>query len=101
MIERESSPAADLPALRDPLSVALERIPVRTREGGPTISGWRLSVSSGDGEGSICVVDDARGAVHYRGAGVFLGWSQSRLSALYEKLRPRTSDVQPDPGQFG
>jgi hypothetical protein len=101
MIERESSPAADIPELRAPLSVALERVSLRRREGGPTVSGWRLSIASGVGSGSVCLVDMPDGNSLYRGEGLFLGWSQVRMHALYEKLRPAPPGAQPDPGQFG
>jgi hypothetical protein len=101
MVERESSPAAGIPELGAPLSVALERVPVRTREGGPTVSGWRLSIATGAGSGSVYLVDTRDGGSVYRGEGLFLGWSQARMHALYEKLRPAPPGAEPDPGQFG
>ncbi len=89
---RESaSPGSPEPVsgLTDPRSVSLERAPIRTRESASTLSGWRLAVASREGEGAIFLVDGPGGVPVYRGEGVFLGWTQERLAAAYEALRPR------------
>jgi hypothetical protein len=60
-----------------------------------------LTISSAGGPGSIDLVDMPGGAIVYRGAGVFLGWSQARLGAAHARLRPPPPDKQPDSGQWG
>jgi hypothetical protein len=78
----------------------LERVAIRTRESGVTLAGWRLATSTAAGAGSITRVE-ATGGPCYRGDGAFLGWSQERLAAEYQRLLPKPGDPEPDPGQFG
>jgi hypothetical protein len=78
-----------VPGLTNPRTLSLERSPIRVRESSSTRSAWRLAVESGEGAGSITLVDTASGAEIYRGDGVFLGWPQERLAAAYEALRPK------------
>ena len=67
---------------------APERVLVRTRASTVTQSGWRLVVSSDQGEGAIVLVDVSPGEALYRGEGVFLGWAPDRLAAAYAALLP-------------
>lgn len=78
----------------------LERIAIRTRESAVTLAGWRLEASTPQGMGSITRVDGLA-APCFRGDGAFLGWSQERLAAEYQRLLPKPEDPLPDPGQFG
>ena len=90
-----------LAGLTDPVLTALVREPIRMRESQTTASGWRLTISSATGPGSIDLVDVPGGATLYRGAGVFLGWSQARLRAAHARLRPPPPDEPPNSGQWG
>jgi len=67
-------------------------MPIRTRESGATLSGWRLSAGSDQGEGAIVLVEDGAGEAWYRGEGVFLGWTAENLRTAYEALRPRSEE---------
>lgn len=78
----------------------LERVAIRIRESGVTLAGWRLATSTPAGAGSITRVDGLAGPC-FRGDGAFLGWSQERLAAEYQRLLPKPEDPLPDPGQFG
>lgn len=64
----------------------LERVPVRRRESGVTTSAWKLDVSCQQGQGGIVFVDGPPPCPHYRGEGIFLGWSQDRLAEAYKTL---------------
>jgi hypothetical protein len=90
-----------LAGLKQPRFAGLSREPIRMRESNTTFSGWRLSITSANGPGSIELVEASSGATIYRGTGVFLGWSQARLGAAHARLRPAPPDAQPDSGQWG
>ena len=90
-----------LAGLKQPAFTGLAREPIRTRESNTTSSGWRLTISSAGGPGSIDLVDAPDGTTIHRGAGVFLGWSQARLAAACARLRPAPPPAQPDSGQWG
>jgi hypothetical protein len=79
---------------------ALERVAIRTRESGVTLAGWRLAISAEAGAGSITRIE-GKGGPCYRGEGAFLGWSQERLAAEYQRLLPEPEDPMPDSVQFG
>ena len=81
-----------VPGLTNARSLALDRMPIRTRECGATLSGWRLSAGSDQGEGAIVLVEDGAGEAWYRGEGVFLGWTAENLRAAYEALRPQSEE---------
>jgi len=66
----------------------LERVALLTRELGSTLSGWRLTIVADEGEGGITRVDTAEGEMIHRGDGVCLGWTEERLTAAYDALRP-------------
>jgi hypothetical protein len=80
---------------------ALERIAIRTRESGLTLSAWRLGVSTAQGEGVILLVETPGGGALFRGDGVCLGWPQQRLEAVYRRLLPDGGDPEPNVGQLG
>ena len=80
---------------------ALERIAIRMRESGVTLSAWRLGVSTAEGQGAIFLVETPGGGTLFRGDGVCLGWPQQRLESAYRLLLPGTVDAEPDAGQLG
>jgi hypothetical protein len=82
-----------------PGSARLERVAIRTRESGVTLSAWRL-VPVDRGGGTITLVELGARSV-YRGDGAFLGWAHAELEAEYRRLLPKGPDPDPDPGQFG
>jgi hypothetical protein len=89
-----STPPGPLDGLTNARGLALERVAIRTRENGATLSAWRLAAAAEEGEGGIVLVEGAGGATHWRGEGVFLGWDAGRLAAAYAALLPR-SDTEP------
>jgi hypothetical protein len=101
----ETAPAAAeaplVPGLTIPNARSLERFPIRTRESGVTRSGWRLSVTSGEGDGAIVLVEVSSNEPLYRGEGVFLGWAQERLRCAYDALLPRADDGGFEIAQLG
>lgn len=94
-VGRENTDPADaVPGATNARMLSLERFPIRTREGTATFSGWRLCVACEEGEGAIVRVDASASERFHRGEGVFLGWSEDRLAAAYDLLRP----VSVEPG---
>ena len=94
MTEPDSSSVTEpVPGLTNARALALDRVAIRTRESGVTLSGWRLSIASEQGEGTIVRVDATPGEEWYRGEGIFLGWTPERLGQAYEALRPRTGEA--------
>jgi len=91
-----------VPGLTDPRRVALERHPIRTREGRSILSGWRMTIAAREGEGTITRVDlpSVDGALH-RGEGLFLGWPEERLAAAYAALLPMEEPTSPTLPQLG
>jgi hypothetical protein len=79
----------------------LERVAIRTRESGLTLSAWRLAVSSASGVGGIYLVETPGGGTLFRGDGICLGWPQDRLEEVYQRLRPGGGDPEPSVGQLG
>ena len=94
-------PATPVPGLTNARALSLDRMPIRTRESGATLSGWRLSAGSDQGEGAIVLVESAPGEARYRGEGVFLGWAAEQLRGAYEALRPRTDEPAFETLQLG
>ena len=82
-------------------SISLDRIAIRTRETQVTRSAWKLAVLGSKGPGAILRVESGGADAIFRGEGSFLGWSQERLAAEYQRLLPKGGDPEPDPGQFG
>ena len=87
--------------LTNPWSLALERSPIRAREKSVTLSAWRLTVASDQGEGSITLVEASREGVFYRGDGIFLGWPQERLGSAYAALAPKDEAAPLQTPQLG
>jgi hypothetical protein len=102
---RAAQPPAEsdrpVPGLTGARVLALERYAIRTREGGVTRSAWRLEIACAEGPGAIVCVDAEAGQTHYRGEGVFLGWSRERLEAAYFALRPVDSSPPLELNQLG
>ena len=49
---------------------------------------WRMEIECDKTEGSILMLDSGHN-VQFVGQGMFRGWSQSELSALYQSLVPK------------
>ena len=96
-----SRSAEPVPGLTNARGLALDRMPIRTRESVATLSAWRLSAASDQGEGAIVLVEAGAGEAWYRGEGVFLGWTGERLRGAYETLRPRTDESAFEIQQLG
>ena len=79
----------------------LERVPVRARDSQVTVSAWRVLVDSSNGSGTITLLELSSGETHYRGDGVFLGWSQVQLASAYRALIPRQSEPETEFLQLG
>jgi hypothetical protein len=99
--DNESQSPEPVPGLTNARALALDRMPIRTRESGATLSAWRLSAGSDQGEGAIVLVEAGAGEVRYRGEGVFLGWTAEQLREAYEALRPRTEESAFEIQQLG
>lgn len=87
--------------LTNPRGLGLARFPIRAREVSVTLSAWRLSAASDEGDGTITLVELSDGSVFRRGDGIFLGWPQARLSDAYDALVPRDVAAAPDMPQLG
>jgi hypothetical protein len=98
---RDASGADPLEGLTGVRFRTLERVPIRTRESGVTVSAWRLSASAGQGDGSIFSIEASDGGVFWRGEGIFLGWPAERLARAYAKLLPRSEEPPLDLNQLG
>jgi len=90
--DTQPQPPESVPGLTNARAVSLDRVPIRTRESGVTLSAWQLSVESDQGQGAISLVEAEAGEGWHRGDGVFLGWTAEHLRAAYEALRPRTEE---------
>jgi len=96
-----SPAAAVVPGLSNPRSVGLARSPIRARQTPVTLSAWRLTIASEQGEGTITLVEAPPEEVFYRGDGVFLGWPQDRLASAYEALAPKDEGAPLETQQLG
>jgi hypothetical protein len=81
----------------------IARISVRARDAAHTFSAWALSVETAQGPGTIVRVEPSPEATHWRGDGVFLGWTAERLAAAWDALRAREPEPEtgPDFPQLG
>jgi hypothetical protein len=50
--------------------------------------GWRMEIKCDQSKGTIVLVDRGK-QIEYVGEGLFRGWSQSELMALYQSLIPK------------
>jgi hypothetical protein len=102
---RDATPPEEFPQLERLLAegwrAALERQPLRTREGANTRSGWRLCFASESATGSIVLVELEDGRTVYRGDGAFLGWSQEQLGEAYRRTQPKPDEPPFEPAQLG
>jgi hypothetical protein len=94
-------PREPVPGLTNARALALDRMPIRTRESDATLAAWRLSADSDQGAGAIVLVEAGAGEIRYRGEGVFLGWTADNLRAAYEALRPRSEESAFEIHQLG
>jgi hypothetical protein len=90
-----------LPGLTNARGLGLARVPIRVRESGVTLGGWRLLVATDQGDGAITLVDAATPEPLHRGDGIFLGWTPDRLAAAYTLLAPQDQAALPDLPQLG
>ncbi len=74
-----------------------ERIAVRTRESGVTLSAWRTELEAPRG---AMVLVEVAGREYYRGEGSLLGSSQEKLAGLWRAALPPHEPVS-DPPQLG
>jgi len=86
--------------LTDPVVAPLERVPIRTRESGVTLSAWRLLATAREGSGTMVRVETGAGSL-YRGEGWFLGWTQEALAEAWAALLPPTPRDTIDLPQLG
>ena len=101
-VGRENPDSAEaVPGVTNARMLTLDRFPIRTREGTATLSAWRLCVACEEGEGAIVRVDASASERFHRGEGVFLGWSEDRLAAAYDALRPASEEPGYDIPQLG
>ncbi|SRR5712691_1181674 len=77
------------------------RAPIRTRGSGVTTSAWRLEIAADQGTGAIVSVEVSPQESHYRGEGLFLGWTQERLAAVHDALLPKSDEPPFDMPQLG
>lgn len=47
--------------------------------------GWQMEIHCEEGKGSIVMLDSGK---QFRGNGMFAGWSQEQMRAMYESLLP-------------
>ena len=73
--------------LTQPVVAPLERVPIRIREAGVTLSGWKLAASAAEGAGAMVRAETPAGSF-YRGEGWFLGWTQEALATAWAELLP-------------
>ena len=64
--------------------VSRERVPVRTRESGVTLSAWRVQFAAG-----AVVLVDIGGKAIYRGEGSLLGSPQQALAEIWQASLPQ------------
>ena len=77
--------------------LARERVQIRMRESGTTLSAWRVSLR--DPAGAV-VLAEVSGKSWYRGEGALLGSSQEKLAELWAAARS-TADSDPELPQYG
>ena len=80
-------PPTRVAGLTDPVVTPPERVPIRTRESGVTLSAWKMAATAPEGAGTLVRLEVASGNF-FRGDGWFLGWTQEQLSAAWTALLP-------------
>ncbi|MDL2718718.1 MAG: hypothetical protein PT977_13280 [Acidobacteriota bacterium] len=81
--------------------VVLERVPVRERGASFTAAAWSIAVRADEGAGTIVRLEAADGAVHFRGAGRFLGWSREEMEAAWGAMARSDAPSEPELPQLG
>jgi hypothetical protein len=76
-------------------------MPIRTRASGVTQSAWRLAVACDQGTGTIVLAEVSPQRSCYRGDGIFLGWPQEKLAAVYVALQPQRDEPPFELPQLG
>lgn len=76
--------------------VSRQRIQIRSRESGVTVSAWRIELILDDGKRGAIVHADP----HYRGEGALLGTPKEKLAELWAKALSAEKD-DPDLPQLG
>jgi invasion protein IalB len=66
---------ADKQKVTTPRCASLERV----------AGGWRMEINCEQGKGAVVLLDAGK---QYRGNGVFAGWSQKQMNAIYQSLLP-------------
>ena len=74
-----------------------ERVPIRVRSSGATRSAWRMAIACDQGRGAIVVAEVSPAESHYRGEGLFLGWTHEKMAALYASLLPEADEPMGGP----
>ena len=97
----ETPPPTPLASLTNPQVQSFERFLIRTRGGIATQSAWRLAITCGEGDGAIILIEIGPDETFYRGEGVFLGWSQEQMGAVYRLLLPKSEDPPFELPQLG
>lgn len=69
-----------------------ERVPIRLRASAAGRSAWRMDIACDQGRGAIVLAEVSPSERHYRGEGLFLGWTHERMAALYTSLLPQADD---------
>lgn len=69
-----------------------ERVHIRTRESGVTLSAWRVLL-----DGGAIVLIDLGGRIFYRAEGELLGASQEKLAGLWQAALPPDEPPQDFP----
>ena len=70
----------------------MERVPIRIRESGVTMSAWRVQFENGS-----IVLLELGGKTFYRGEGALLGSTQERLADLWQASIPETAPEPENP----
>jgi hypothetical protein len=69
-----------------------ERVPIRVRSSGTAQSAWRMGIACDQGAGAIVLAEVGPAERHYRGEGLFLGWTHEKMAALYQSLLPQADE---------
>ena len=95
-----ATPPPRVAGLTEPQIRPPERVPIRLRESGVTLSAWRLGVTGPEGAGTLVRVETPGGTL-YRGEGWFLGWTQEAMSSAWTELLPPAEQEPMDTPQLG
>jgi hypothetical protein len=74
-----------------------ERVLIRVRSSGTTVSAWRMGIACDQGAGAIVLAEVSPTERHYRGEGLFLGWGHEKMATLYASLLPQADEPMGGP----